>query len=202
MDAAIEHEHLESALRRCGASWSAAQAHGLLSGRLAVAGARSGFDWLTQVLEGTDAGNALRTECEVLLNTLYDTTYRQLAERQSEFEPLLPADGETTQLRADALAHWCEGFLHGLVSSGRDDALKARLGQEPLAEIIKDMLQITRAQAGEGEGSAGPPARAGIDRAYKALLALDKRFPRACGDKPSTLSSAPCGCGVSPRVRG
>ena len=145
MNAAIEHERVEQALKRCGSNWDAAQAHGLLSGRLAIAGAESGFEWLSQVLEGTDASNALRGECEVLLNRLFDTTYRQLAERQSEFEPLLPDDDEPTSLRATALAHWCEGFLHGLVSSDHDDALKERLSTDPLAEIIKDMLHITRA---------------------------------------------------------
>ena len=149
MNSAVDHDQLDAALRRCGASWDAAQSHGLLSGRLAVAGADSGFDWLSQVLEGTDANDALRGECEAMLGTLFESTYRQLAERQSEFEPLLPDGGDSTAVRAAALAHWCEGFLHGLVSADHGDALKKRLSSEPLADIIKDMLQITRAIAGE-----------------------------------------------------
>jgi len=149
MNSAVDHDQLDAALRRCGASWDAAQSHGLLSGRLAVAGADSGFDWLSQVLEGTDANDALRSECEAMLGTLFESTYRQLAERQSEFEPLLPDGGDSTAVRAAALAHWCEGFLHGLVSADHGDALKKRLSSEPLADIIKDMLQITRAIAGE-----------------------------------------------------
>lgn len=149
MESTIEHEQLDAALRRCGATWSAAQSHGLLTGRLAIAGADSGFDWLSQVLEGTDANDALRTECEALLGALFESTYRQLAERQSEFEPLLPNDGDPTSIRAAALAHWCEGFLHGLVSADHGDALKQRLSAEPMADIIKDMLQITRAVADE-----------------------------------------------------
>lgn len=147
MDNPIEHEQLDRALKACGASWDAAQAHGLLSGRLAIKGPQSGFDWLSQVLEGTDAGNELRAECETLLNTLFDSTRRQLAERQSSFEPLLPDDDEPSEARATALAHWCEGFLHGLVSSDHNDAFRNRLAAEPLAEIIKDLLQITRAAA-------------------------------------------------------
>jgi uncharacterized protein len=149
MNSAVDHDQLDAALRRCGASWDAAQSHGLLSGRLAVAGADSGFDWLSQVLEGTDANDALRGECEAMLGTLFESTYRQLAERQSEFEPLLPDGGDSTAVRAAALAHWCEGFLHGLVSADHGDALKKRLSSEPLADIIKDMLQITRAIAAE-----------------------------------------------------
>ncbi len=150
METVIDHAGLDAALKRCGATWDAAQTHGLLSGRLALAGAAGGSDWLSQVLEGTDANDALRGECEAMLGALFESTYRQLAERQSEFEPLLPEDDDSTAVRALALAHWCEGFLHGLVSAEHGDALKKRLAAEPLAEIIKDMLEITRASADAG----------------------------------------------------
>ena len=42
---------------------------------------------------------------------------------------------------------WCEGFLHGLVSEKRNDALKERLAADPIADIIKDMVQVTQAIA-------------------------------------------------------
>lgn len=145
MEQPIQHDELDLALKRCGATWDAAQSHGLLSGRLAIAGADSGFDWLSQVLDGTDSSDALRNECEVMLSALFESTYRQLSRRQSEFGPLLPDDEETTAVRAAALAHWCEGFLHGLVSSDHGETLKQHLSAEPMSEIIKDMLQITRA---------------------------------------------------------
>ena len=149
MESVIDHDELDAALRRCGSSWDAAQTHGLLSGRLAAAGAGGGFDWLAQVLEGTDANDALRAECETMLSALFETTYRQLAERQSEFEPLLPEDDDPAAVRAAALGHWCEGFLHGLVAAGHGDALRKRLAAEPLADIIRDMLEISRAAADE-----------------------------------------------------
>lgn len=160
METTIDHDALEAALRRCGASWDAAQAHGLLSGRLAIAGSESGFEWLSQVLEGTEANNALRGECETMLGDLFESTYRQLAERQSEFEPLLPDDSDSPSTRAAALAHWCEGFLHGLVSTIHADALKQRLAEEPLADIIKDMLEITRAVADDSGEEADEEAYA------------------------------------------
>ena len=151
MDTPVEYHRLEDALQRCGAGWNASQTHGLLAGRLATAGADAGFEWLSQVLEGTDANNALRNECEGLLGALFEATYRQLAERQSEFEPLLPDDEDATSVRAAALAHWCEGFLHGLVSAKHGDALKKRLAADPLADIIRDMLEITRAAADDDD---------------------------------------------------
>lgn len=46
----------------------------------------------------------------------------------------VPCD-EDVGLRTAALAHWCEGFLHGLVSVKHADALKERLAAEPLAEF-------------------------------------------------------------------
>lgn len=145
MEQQVDHETLEAALRRCGSTWDASQTHGLLSGRLAMAGADTAFEWLSQVLEGTDPADANHSECETMLGTLFETTYRQLAERLSEFAPLLPDDEDSTAARATALAHWCEGFLHGLVATEHGERQRERLKAEPLADIIRDMLQITRA---------------------------------------------------------
>lgn len=141
----IDYDTLDAALKRCGAHWDAAQTHGLLSSRLATEGVRAGLEWLNIVLDGTDANNALRAECAQMLDRLFQVTYAQLAERLSDFSPLLPDDQDSAESRALAMGHWCEGYLHGLVSADHGDALKERLAAEPLADIIKDMLQITRA---------------------------------------------------------
>ena len=145
MEQSISHDDLDAALKRCGATWDAGQAHGLLCSRLAVLGTDAGIGWLDQVLEGSDPDNALRRECEAMLDALYSFTHRQLTERQSGFEPLLPYDSDSTIIRSAAIARWCEGFLHGLVSGSPDDKLKELLAGDPLSDIIKDMLQITRA---------------------------------------------------------
>ena len=146
MQEKVDHDELEGALQRCGAGWDAAQTHGLLTGKLAVAGVGAGPDWLLQVLDGTDEANAELNTCRKMLDSLYQATYWQLSERLSEFEPLLPDDRADAVVRTSALAHWCEGFLHGLVSAQHGDALRDRLAAEPLADIIRDMLQITRAE--------------------------------------------------------
>lgn len=149
MDRTIDHNELDETLQGCGSTWNAAQVHGLLCSRLAIAGADGVDRWFAQVLQGTDPQNALRAECEASLDSLCAATWRQLVERQSEFLPLLPDDGESAAVRATALGQWCEGFLHGLVSEKHSEALKERLAAEPLADIIRDMLQITRAAASE-----------------------------------------------------
>ena len=145
----IDHHELDAALRRCGSTRNAGQAHGLLCSRLALAGADGASRWLAQVLAGTDPGNTLRTECEALLNALCTATWQQLAERQSDFMLLLPDDDDSVQVRAEAMGQWCEGFLHGLVSETHGDQLRERLAGEPLSDIIKDMLEITRGTAGD-----------------------------------------------------
>ncbi len=147
----IRHDELDDALKRCGASWDAAQSHGLLASRLAVGGTDGAMAWLHQVLAETDPANALAVECRELLGVLYASTWQQLSERQSEFALLLPDEEQDAARRAKALAHWCEGFLHGLVAEQGSDALKERLAAEPLVDIIKDLLQITRAAVDEAE---------------------------------------------------
>jgi hypothetical protein len=149
MDEKVDHDELDDALRRCGSNWDAAQSHGLLTGRLAVAGVAAGPEWLLQVLDGTDESGAERRACQKMLDGLYQSTYWQLSERLSEFVPLLPDDHTDPALRTAAMAHWSEGFLHGLVSAQHGEELRKRLAAEPLADIIRDMLQITRAELDE-----------------------------------------------------
>jgi yecA family protein len=114
---------------------------------LALQGADAIDPWLHQVLQDTDVQNALRHECVRQLQSLHDATWQQLTERSSEFQLLLPEDSEDAVLRTEALAQWCEGYLHGLVIRADGDELKARLAAEPLSDIIRDMLEITRAEA-------------------------------------------------------
>jgi hypothetical protein len=149
MDQIITHDELEEALSRCHTDWSAAQVHGLICSRLAVCGGGSEPDWLAEVLAGSETGSAATRECASMLETLYRETYCRLAERQSELMPLLPDDTSPPAQRADALADWCNGFLHGLVSGPYPDRVKAQLAGEPISDIIKDMLQITRAAVDE-----------------------------------------------------
>lgn len=141
----IDHARLNDALQRAGSTWDAAQAHGLLSGQLAVAGTAAGPVWMAQVLEGSDPSNALGKECEALLSHLLQTTHRAFSERLSQFMPLLPADDDSPAARAEAVAHWSEGYLHGLVSSKHSDAVRKQLATEPIAGIIKDLLAMTQA---------------------------------------------------------
>jgi hypothetical protein len=196
MDEKVDHDALEEALSRCGASWDAAQTHGLLTGRLAVSGVAAGPDWLSQVLEGTDEGNAQRAACQQMLDTLYQATCRELSERLSEFTPLLPDDQTDAALRTMAMAHWSEGFLHGLVAAQHGDALRDRLAAEPLADIIRDVLQITRAELDESTDAETNEAayaelveflRVAAQLAYEELAEIRDASRRSKADSPDTM---------------
>lgn len=190
MDQQIDYDELEGALRRCGSTWEVAQVHGLLCARLAAEGVAAGQGWLQQVLEGVDPANASRGECENLLDSVFGSSYQQLAERLSEFELLLPDDSNDADTRTRALAFWCEGFLHGLVSGQRNDSVREKLSKEPLADVIKDLLQITRAVADEDESDETNEqalvelvefVRVGAQLAYEELAELRDTDSKAAG---------------------
>jgi yecA family protein len=149
----IQQSELDAALRRCGSGWNASQAHGLLCSRLALRGVDALDGWLRQVLEGTAENDALQQECAAQLRLLFAATHRQLSERGSRFELLLPDDLASASKRTDAMAQWCEGFLHGLVIRAESDRLKKRLASDPLSDIIRDLLEITRAEADDDADS-------------------------------------------------
>lgn len=142
-----DYDNLDDQLRAAGSGWDAAGVHGLLTGRLAVQGAAAGSAWLALALEDATPGTAARRRCERTLAELFQESYRQLTERQSEFAPLLPDDSAGATVRARCLARWSEAFLHGLVSIEHDETVKKRLAAEPVAGIIRDLLEFTRATA-------------------------------------------------------
>lgn len=179
MDNPIDHNELDAALKRCGSDWNSVQAHGLLCGRLAVLGMDGAMMWIEQILGEQSSANALHAECAQMLDALFQSTWQQLAERQSEFELVLPDDEEHVSVKAESLGFWCEGFLHGMVSGKHAEALKKQLATEPLAGLIKDMLEITRVSFDEdGESSESAYAevveyvRVAVQLAYEELAEM------------------------------
>ena len=164
MSADQAYHQLDAALRRSGATWDAAQAHGLITAGLAARGTDASAELIARILEQVAPDTAERDECELLLRAEVEATARALAERLSGFSPLLPGDDEPATRRTEALAHWCEGFLHGLVASERSTELEKRLAAEPIADIIRDMLEITRAVAD------GADAREEEEQAYVEIV--------------------------------
>ncbi len=187
MDNPIDHNELDAALKRSGSNWNGAQSHGLLCGSLAVLGTDGAVTWIEQVSGDQDTGNEAYADCEQMLDRVFQSTWQQLTARQSEFDLLLPGEEENISVRAESIGFWCEGFLHGLVSARHDDALKKRLAAEPLSDLIKDMLEITRASFDEDEDEESSESsytelveyvRVAVQLAYEELAEF-----RMAGDK-------------------
>jgi len=140
---------LEINLRECESGWYAAQCHGLLCARLSVIGASALNICLEQIFEDVNNNTSCVKFCDVILQDIFKRTWIQLVERQSEFTLYLPDDQSGVNERANALAQWCDGFLHGIVTGKDPKKLKEFLGKEPSSIIIKDMLEITRASVDE-----------------------------------------------------
>ena len=83
MSSVIDHNEVEAALRASGSSWSAAQAHGLLCGRLAVLGGEGGADWLGLIFQDSAAQDNAHTDDIKILQQAYTETHRRFADRQS-----------------------------------------------------------------------------------------------------------------------
>lgn len=191
-----EHFELDAALRRCGSNWNASQAHGLVCSRLALRGPEALGSWLSQVLADTDPQDTLQQECVNRLRSLHDDTYRQLAERGSEFTLLLPADTESPAVRAEAMANWCEGFLHGLVLRAQGDGLKKLLAAEPLSDLIRDLLEISRAEADDNADDESNEAAFAEVLEYLRVAAQLVYEELAEFRQPASVTNA---CGLPPK---
>jgi uncharacterized protein YgfB (UPF0149 family) len=115
-----------------------AQAHGMLCGMLCADPTLDSQPWLAQLRSETMAENLLSRE---ILLELFAATVSQLDDETLGFTLLLPDDGTDLSRRADALGHWCQGFISGLGAGGLidDSAMSAEVH-----EVLVDLDKIAR----------------------------------------------------------
>lgn len=127
--------------------WSAAQAisdvsesHGALCGVLAAQGYWTVNEWIKTVFDEYDDSDSAVRECTNVMSRLIQHTMEKLNGSDLAFELLLPDSEASMTVRVDALANWCQGFVHGLALGGikEDQHLP-----EEIREIIKDFLEIS-----------------------------------------------------------
>jgi uncharacterized protein len=180
----INYAQVQRLLSESRAVSEPAEAHGTLAGALCATGAYRLEDWLAEILpEAAAPGAVVR-----LLRSIYDETRAALAGTELQFELLMPDEEEPLELRTEALALWCNGFVYGLGTSGAPDP--ERLPGEA-GEIVRDLAQIMRAGVDECEGQETNEAalaelvefvRVGVQLVFEELGAL--RQPAA----PSGIS--------------
>lgn len=138
---------LDELLLRSEAECDAAECHGALTG-LACSGAVGGAEaWLAHVTGDLDPADTNVAECRAMMMQVYRNCCVDLESDLMRFQPLLPEDTESLSVRTAALGRWCQGFLFGLSLGGLPD-LESLPGD--VAEIIRDLSEITRAGIDEG----------------------------------------------------
>ena len=133
----MSYETIDAILVQYDGELSAAQAHGMASGLLAVNGKFSNEKWLQELLQNTPPLNA---EHKVELLGLFDDIQDVLIDDEFEFDLFLPDEEESDLLeRIDGLREWCKGFLLGVGFANT----KTNFSQQ-IQEILKDVSEITK----------------------------------------------------------
>ena len=142
MHRALDYGHYQDFLEQAGFPGGAADVHGALCGILSGGGNALTELWLEDVLTDCEHGDAERATLKDNLVELGLATWRALSGTELEFEPLLPDDEVSLELRAEALAGWCQGFLFGLARAG---LVEAQLKQGVIGEVLPDFVEISKA---------------------------------------------------------
>ena len=149
MNNLTNESELDEALENCNSGRNGVQAHGLLCGYIMTHGLKGHDMWLHRMFENSSNEKGNRVKYKSLFDDLFIETWRQLEERQSEFELFLPKDDRDLLTRAKAMGSWCNSYLHGLISSVTTEKLKKAINREPTSILIKDLLEMAKATIGE-----------------------------------------------------
>lgn len=140
---------METTLAQTGLEISVSEVHGTIVGAIANH-MKSGItpDLLGLIEPNADKTNPSYSHFSELLYELYRENSELLIEGKEGFGLLLPDDDEPFELRVDAVATWCKGYLLGLLYNN-----KFSIDQVPESgsEIARDFLQIAEASAGQDD---------------------------------------------------
>ena len=137
-----EYARVEQLLAAAASDTTAAEADGRLLSLAAMLGDEAASVWLNQV--AAETGDAVAV---APLGELATARVRVLADTDSLPVPWLPDDEDDLRDRVDAIVEWAGGFLAGLGEGAalRGSPARKRLDEEPLAELISDLGEISRA---------------------------------------------------------
>jgi uncharacterized protein YgfB (UPF0149 family) len=145
----FDFDELANHLLEQGLEASPAQLHGCLSGLLAAGSqpqAESGLDGLAQAL-GLDFHGELASR----MMQLYTFTAAALEDEELGFYPLLPDDDVEIDLRTEALAQWCNGFLVGFAYVTAGTGRSSETLPEDSSEVLKDIGAMAQAAVDDEE---------------------------------------------------
>ena len=153
---------------------SPSEVHGTITGAV-TNHLKSGItpDLMALVNPGSDSKAGALAQLQELLYELYRVTSEQLFEAKENFELLLPDDDESLAERTDATAAWARGYLLGLLYNS---AFSIDQIPESGAEIARDLMQISEAEAGADDEQAEDFALAELQEYIKVGAQLIFEF--------------------------
>lgn len=143
------YDLIDGVLRRLGAVEGAPEAHGSLCGLACVLGGRARPVWVAGLFEDSPA--AVHSDQAGILSELAVATCAALSDGDMGFSLLLPPEDRPLSCRAEGLADWCTGFMHGLGEAAGARSAGEALGSEIAREIMGDLGEIARVTLGDDE---------------------------------------------------
>ncbi|MGB1581276.1 MAG: UPF0149 family protein, partial [Nevskiales bacterium] len=132
----IAYESLEASLSQLGLDQLPPEYHGILCGMLCY---RDDAPQDLGLAAQPEAMAAAQDDC---LRELRESSLKQLQNAHVEFMLMLPDDDAPLDVRVEALANWCDGFLHGLASTSQ---LDIRELSDDAQELVRDFTELSRA---------------------------------------------------------
>lgn len=161
MTSSNNFQMLNDQLLNLGSVNSISELQGVLCGKLSGGKVFTADEWTEEALKFLDLDYLeLSDEQKKLFSDLLLATQDNFVKDDYSFYPLLPDEGATLLRRTEELASWCEGFLHGVGTSGLQG--NAEMSSEA-AEGLRDIAQISQVdlrdetlgfEEGENEGEA------------------------------------------------
>jgi uncharacterized protein YgfB (UPF0149 family) len=169
-----DFDEVAQCLAALGAAWEPAEAHGAFCGMACCSGSAALVDWLRELAPEAAAGDVLAAERRSLLQRVAADTLLKLEAGQLAFELLLPASGSPVAARTAALAHWCHGFMHGLMTAGNPDTGRhgESLDSDVVREILEDFSAITRVATDADTGDEADAALAELNEYVRVAVQL------------------------------
>lgn len=138
---------LNEILLNNGAVSSPAELQGMLCGKLSGGCSLSADLWRQEALQFLDIEEVSLDENSLsLITELYQLTIRLLEDANFSFAPLLPGEEATIARRTEELGFWCQGFLHGIGTSGLNGDVTL---SGDVADALRDLAQISQVAVGE-----------------------------------------------------
>ncbi|MBK8814929.1 MAG: UPF0149 family protein [Methylococcaceae bacterium] len=132
----MRYPDIDSITQKFEARLSAAETHGIATGVLCGNVQAESQFWFNQLLQ---EGDEIELADKMTLELLFENTRSALIDDGFSYELMLPDESFPLSEQADALRHWCQGFLFGIgsVPVRSDWSNESR-------EIVKDIAEFTK----------------------------------------------------------